>query len=177
MHGGTVGAHSDGPGRGTTLTVRLPVLLSQHAAVASERPRNEAVPVGPQRRILVADDNHDAATSLSLQLELAGHEVRTVFDGAEALEMAEVFRPDVALLDLGMPKVDGYEVARRLRAQPWALGTTLIALTGWGQPQDRARSAAAGFDVHLVKPVAEAELFRALALSSDDGRAEAERTG
>ena len=177
MHGGTVGAHSDGPDRGTTLTVRLPVLLHQHAAAAGDRPRDEAVPVGPQRRILIADDNHDAATSLSLQLKLAGHEVRTVYDGVEALEAAELFRPDVALLDLGMPRVDGYEVARRLRAQPWALGTTLIALTGWGQPQDRARSAAAGFDVHLVKPVSEADLFRAVTTEADRAGDDVARSG
>ena len=98
-----------------------------------------------------------------MQLELAGHDVRTAHDGAEALTVADAFTPEVVLLDLGMPKMDGYETARRLRAQPWARSTILIALTGWGQQQDRARTAEAGFDVHLVKPVAEAELFRALA--------------
>jgi CheY-like chemotaxis protein len=134
------------------------------------------VPSGPPQRILVADDNHDAATALSLQLRLAGHDVRTVYDGLEALSVGDAFRPDVVLLDLGMPKLNGYEVAQHIRARPWGEGIRLIALTGWGQPQDRARSAAAGFDVHLVKPVAEADLFQALASEDRHGPASGTRT-
>ena len=106
-----------------------------------------------QRRILVADDNNDALESLATLLELSGHQVYTAANGAVALESAEQHRPDVALLDIGMPKLDGYEVARRIRAQPWGQGMTLVALTGWGQDSDRRRSQEAGFDSHLVKPL------------------------
>jgi signal transduction histidine kinase len=161
MHGGTVAAHSDGPGQGATITVTLPVLATHEPARLVER-AEPPVPAGPARRILVADDNHDAATALSLQLQMAGHDVRTVFDGLEALSVADAFRPEIVLLDLGMPKLNGYEAARHLRARPWGEDIRIVALTGWGQPQDRARSAEAGFDVHLVKPVADSDLFRAL---------------
>ena len=136
------------------------------------------MPAGAPQRILVADDNHDAADAAErCCCDLAGHDVRTVHDGLEALGVGEAFRPDVVLLDLGMPKLDGYEVARHIRARPWGEGIRLIALTGWGQPQDRARSAEAGFDVHLVKPVAEADLFQALAVDDRRGRAADTRTG
>jgi signal transduction histidine kinase len=175
MHGGTVTAHSDGVGRGTTITVSLPALVTHEPARVAERVETP-VPSGPPQRILVADDNHDAATALSLQLRLAGHDVRTVYDGLEALSVGDAFRPDVVLLDLGMPKLNGYEVAQHIRARPWGEGIRLIALTGWGQPQDRARSAAAGFDVHLVKPVAEADLFQALASEDRHGPASGTRT-
>jgi CheY-like chemotaxis protein len=111
-----------------------------------------AAPV-PHRRILVADDNPDALASLTELLRLFGHEVFGAADGREALESAERHRPDVALLDLGMPLLDGYEVARRIRTQPWGKQTLLLALTGWGQDSDRRRSATAGFNLHLVKPV------------------------
>ena len=117
----------------------------------------------------MADDNHDAAEALALQLQLAGHDVRTAHDGAEAVAIAETFEPDIVLLDLGMPKMDGYEAARQLRLR---LGRriTLVALTGWGQQQDRDRTADAGFDAHLVKPVAEANLFKTLSLAVEDRR-------
>jgi signal transduction histidine kinase len=171
MHGGAVTAHSDGPGTGTTVTVRLPILTAQHPATA-ERPAAEPLPAMTSRRILVADDNADAATSLSLQLQLAGHDVRTVFDGVEALDVAETFKPEVVLLDLGMPRLDGYAAAQQIRRRPWGRRATLVALTGWGQPQDRMRTAEAGFDVHLVKPVAEPDLLRALAVP-EGGRPQA----
>ena len=106
-----------------------------------------------QRRILVADDNNDALESLATLLQLSGHEVYTASNGAVALESAEQHRPEVVLLDIGMPKLDGYEVARRIRAQPWGQRITLVALTGWGQDSDRKRSQEAGFDSHLVKPL------------------------
>jgi CheY-like chemotaxis protein len=106
-----------------------------------------------RRRILVADDNNDALESLATLLELGGHEVVTASNGALALECAERHRPEVALLDIGMPMLDGYEVARRIRVQPWGQRVTLVALTGWGQDSDRRRSREAGFDSHLVKPL------------------------
>ena len=130
-------------------------------------PQVDADPVPPhaRRRILVADDNGDAAGSLALRLEMAGHEVRTAGDGLEALAVARTFQPEVVLLDLGMPAMDGYETARHLRRLAWGKQARLIALTGWGQQQDRLRTADAGFDVHLVKPVSELDLFRAIASS------------
>jgi CheY-like chemotaxis protein len=121
------------------------------------------LPVVPSRRILVADDNDDAAESLTLRLQLAGHDVRTARNGAEALAIAGEFKPEIVLLDLGMPKMDGYDTAREIRKRPWGKRATLIALTGWGQQKDRQRTSEAGFDRHLVKPVDEVELFEALA--------------
>jgi CheY-like chemotaxis protein len=105
-------------------------------------------------KVLVVDDNHDAAMSLSMLVELLGHEVRTAYDGLEALGLAEAFRPEVVLLDLGMPEMDGYEACRRLREQPWGNPMAVVAVTGWGREDDRRRTQLAGFDQHLVKPVA-----------------------
>jgi signal transduction histidine kinase len=163
MHGGSVTAHSDGPGRGSEFVIRLPLLLSPRVLIhdqqletrsALEPPMTNAEATSPtQRRILVADDNNDALESLATLLQLSGHEVYTAANGAVALESAEQHRPEVALLDIGMPKLDGYEVARRIRAQPWGARITLVALTGWGQDSDRRRSQEAGFDSHLVKPL------------------------
>ena len=170
MHGGTVTAHSDGAGRGSTFSVRLPVMVTQIAGLVHPKRDTGTIPRVASQRILVADDNRDAAEALSLQLQLAGHDVRTAHDGIEALTVAKTFDPEIVLLDLGMPKMDGYEVARQLRLQPRSRRVTLIALTGWGQQQDRDRTADAGFDAHLVKPVAEAQLFRALTLAVDDRR-------
>jgi CheY-like chemotaxis protein len=165
MHGGSVGARSEGPGRGTEIRVCLPLTSAEPVGELEQgAPQVDAEPVPPQarRRILVADDNHDAAGSLALRLELAGHDVRTAPDGLEALAIARTFQPEVVLLDLGMPAMDGYETARHLRRLAWGKQTRLIALTGWGQQQDRLRTAEAGFDVHLVKPVSETDLFRAI---------------
>ena len=142
--------------------MRLPVMASQVSGLANRRREAGAIPEIDPQRILVADDNHDAAEALSLQLQFAGHDVRTAHDGVEALDLAKTFDPDIVLLDLGMPKMDGYETARQLRLRSSGRRMTLIALTGWGQQQDRDRTADAGFDAHLVKPVAEAQLFRAL---------------
>jgi CheY-like chemotaxis protein len=138
--------------------------------MASQAAETEAVPIVPPRRVLVADDNIDAAESLAVQLQMAGHEVRVAHNGVEALAIAVEFGPDVALVDLGMPKLDGYETARQMRLSQWGQHTVLIALTGWGQEQDRRRAAEAGFDVHLVKPVSELDLFRALASSRSERR-------
>jgi signal transduction histidine kinase len=168
MHGGTVAARSEGTGRGTEIRLCLPLTTAQPAGeVEQGAPQVDAEPVAAhaRRRILVADDNSDAAGSLALRLELAGHEVRTAPDGLEALAIARTFQPEVVLLDLGMPAMDGYETARHLRRLAWGKQARLIALTGWGQQQDRLRTAEAGFDIHLVKPVSETDLFRAIAAS------------
>ena len=163
MHGGSVTAHSDGPGRGSEFLIRLPLLLEERIACDDQQLNtpnalepsmmNSEGTSATQRRILVADDNNDALESLATLLQLSGHEVYTAPNGAVALESAEQHRPEVALLDIGMPKLDGYEVARRIRAQPWGARITLVALTGWGQDSDRRRSQEAGFDSHLVKPL------------------------
>lgn len=121
------------------------------AAVAHEPPRRK--PAQQRARILVADDNRDAAQSLAFMLEIDGHDVRVAHDGLEALEIGESFRPQVMLLDIGMPRLDGYATARELRGRPWGGSVSLVALTGWGQEEDRRRAEEAGFDRHLVKPV------------------------
>jgi CheY-like chemotaxis protein len=115
------------------------------------------------RRFLVADDNRDAADSLALLLQLAGGEVHTAYDGQEAVEAAARLRPDVILLDIGMPRLNGYDAARTIREQPWGKGVVLVALTGWGQEEDRRKSKEAGFDGHLVKPVDPQALEKLLA--------------
>ena len=162
MHGGTVSASSEGPGKGSEFLIRLPLSIERSSSVeaqdgeagAAAPPEQPLQPVRPpQRRILVADDNADARESLATLLALNGHEVFKAEDGSDALETAERCRPDVALLDIGMPRANGYEVARHIRGQPWGRGMVLIALTGWGQESDRRRSHEAGFDSHLTKPV------------------------
>ena len=114
-------------------------------------------------RILVVDDNHDSALSLAMMLSIMGHETRTAHDGESAVSTAESFLPDVVLLDIGLPKLNGYEVAQRIREQPWGASMFLIAVTGWGQDEDRQRSSEVGLNVHMVKPVEPAELERLLA--------------
>jgi CheY-like chemotaxis protein len=150
MHGGKVQAFSEGAGRGSEFLVRLPTLTdSETEAVEAEVSQQPTT----QRRILVVDDNRDAAGSLILLLEMMGHEVRSAADGLEAVEAVEKFCPDVVLLDIGLPKMNGYDVARLIRERPRGKHIMLIALTGWGQEEDRRKSAEAGFDVHLVKPI------------------------
>jgi CheY-like chemotaxis protein len=151
QHGGTLTAASEGPGKGSQFTVRLPVSRGEPDAAAAAA--TAAPALGKAQRILVVDDNRDAADSLGALLELLGAEVRIVHDGESALDAFDAFHPRVTLLDLGMPGMDGYEVARRIRARSDAGGTALIALTGWGQERDRRRTAEAGFDGHLTKPV------------------------
>jgi signal transduction histidine kinase len=170
MHGGEVSAMSDGPGKGSEFVIRLPLLREEdepaHAppdtttevVSASEvasvmAPLVTAGATQMVRRILIADDNNDALESLATLLQLSGHEVFTATNGGTALQSAERHLPEVALLDIGMPLLDGYEVAKRIRAQPWGQRITLVALTGWGQDSDRRRSREAGFDSHLVKPL------------------------
>jgi signal transduction histidine kinase/CheY-like chemotaxis protein len=149
-HGGKIWAESEGPEKGTQITIRLPLAP---APLARPVLRPVARDGGRSRRVLVVDDNVDAATSLATMLEFAGHEVRTVFSGSDVVAAAEEFRPECVLLDLNLPGVDGVEVGRRLRALPWGREAALIALTGLGQPADHARTAQAGFDHHLTKPV------------------------
>jgi PAS domain S-box-containing protein len=152
MHGGSVEAHSAGEGQGSEFVVKLPVVEPQHTETASEpiSPARKSV-LSPQR-VLVVDDNRDAATSLGMLLKYLGADVQVVHDGPAALRAAEEFRPSTILLDLGMPKMDGYEVARRIRERTEFDQITLIALTGWGQEEERRRTREAGFDHHLVKP-------------------------
>ena len=163
MHGGTVEAHSDGPGQGSEFTVRLPVLKT--VQVVAQSP-TIADGLTAKRRILIVDDNQDSAISLGMMLKLMGNETHTVHDGLAAVEAAELFRPDMILLDIGLPKLNGYEACRRIRKQAWSGGMEIVALTGWGQEEDRRRSKEAGFDHHLVKPVELATLEKVLAASA-----------
>jgi PAS domain S-box-containing protein len=151
MHGGSVTAHSAGLGHGSSFVVRLPVVVEETAVLAPTAAR--APEPGGGHRVLVVDDNVDAAVSLAMLLHIAGNETLTVHDGLEALAAAESFRPDLVLLDIGLPKLNGYDVCRRLREQPRGKGMTLVALTGWGLEEDRRLSKEAGFDHHMVKPV------------------------
>jgi CheY-like chemotaxis protein len=162
LHGGTVEARSDGPGRGSEFVVRLPALLSPGGGQQGGGPNGETHRGSPHR-ILVVDDNRDGADSLAMMLGVMGHDARTAYDGQQALEAAAAFRPDVLLLDIGLPKLNGYEVARRVRGQPWGTEVVLIAQTGWGQEEARCRSKEAGFNFHLVKPVDPAALQKLLA--------------
>jgi two-component system, sensor histidine kinase len=152
MHGGSVEARSEGPGQGSEFFVRLPLSTGRGAALP-DLTRPDAVVVQGPTRILVADDSRDAADSLRALLELLGAQVRVAYDGPAALKAFSTYQPEVVLLDIGMPGMDGFEVARRIRQRPESRDVTLIALTGWGQERDRCNSAAAGFDHHLVKPV------------------------
>jgi PAS domain S-box-containing protein len=154
MHGGTVEAHSEGPGEGSAFVVRLPLMARERRGPKDDADgeRRQEPGRASGHRLLVVDDNRDAAVSLAMLLRLQGHEVRVAHDGPSALALAESFRPALVFLDLGMPGMDGCEVARRLRRRPGLEKVVLAALTGWGQQEDRRRTAAAGFDRHLVKP-------------------------
>jgi PAS domain S-box-containing protein len=166
LHGGSLEAHSDGLGKGCQFTLKLPLATSQSeptlesAGVSAPEPKQAPVPA---RKVLVVDDNVDAADTLGLLLQSLGHDTRVVYDGAAALDAVLDFKPDIVLLDLGMPGLDGYEVARRLRKLKRKQHFRVVAVTGWGQESDRAKSKAAGFDLHLVKPVDVKALLQALA--------------
>ncbi|HYP87160.1 MAG TPA: ATP-binding protein, partial [Polyangiaceae bacterium] len=158
MHGGTVRAESAGPGLGSRFVVTLPVVApTDERGPPSITPSH---PDAPQRRILVADDNRDAVESLATMLRLSGNVVYTANDGLEAFEQAERLRPDVVLMDIGMPRLNGREATKRIREQDWGKRMVVIALTGWGQEADRRLSREAGCDDHLVKPVDFTELER-----------------
>ncbi len=161
MHGGTVTAASGGVDRGSSFTVWLPVV-----APAGEPPAGAAVvterPSAPGRRVLVVDDNRDSAVSMAMMLQLLGHQVRTAHDGVEGVEAAEAFRPELILMDVGMPRMNGYEATRRIREESWGKAVTIVALTGWGQDGDRVQSKTAGCDQHLVKPVSPEDVEKLL---------------
>ena len=159
LHDGAIEAHSEGPGRGSEFVVRLPL---SYARLGEGATRRREATDATARRILLADDNVDFATSLGQLLAARGHDVRIVHDGEEAIREAEAFEPEVAFVDIGMPKVHGYDVARQLRSQPATAGALLVAVTGWGQDNDRKRAREAGFDRHLVKPVDPAEIEQIL---------------
>jgi PAS domain S-box-containing protein len=151
LHGGSVSARSEGLNRGSEFTVRLPLGVPTPIAQASAEPIS---PVDAEAvRVLVVDDNEDAAEMCATLLELAGHDVRRAYNGRSALALATAFRPRVVLLDIGLPDIDGYEVARLLRRAPWAAGISLIAVSGWGQERDKQHALEAGFDHHLTKPI------------------------
>jgi CheY-like chemotaxis protein len=170
LHGGRVWADSAGPGRGSTFEVQLPLAPEPAAADAPERPSSGEVPC--QKRVLVTDDNRDGADTLAMVIRLLGCEVRTAYDGPSAIAAVESFAPDVVFMDLGMPGMDGFEAARRIRALPHGDDTVLIALTGWGQDRDREQTRRAGFDAHVVKPVDPAAVRDLLGAPAElDGRA------
>ena len=152
MHGGTTDVASGGIGQGSEFTVNLP-LPARDMDAAQTAPPDAVAADATGRRVLIADDNKDAADSLAMLLEIDGHEVRVAHSGHAALALAQTFRPEIALLDIGMPELSGYQVAAALRKEPWGKAMQLIALTGWGQESDRRRTKAAGFDWHLTKPI------------------------
>jgi signal transduction histidine kinase len=160
MHGGSVSASSAGPGKGSAFTIRLPLGVLERKAPGAAPQAHQRVPA--RRRILVVDDNFDAAESMQILLHKDGHEVSVVHDGSEAIEAARGFRPDVVLLDIGLPGMDGFQLAAAMRAMPETSGAQIIAVSGYGQDKDRQRSAQAGFDLHLVKPVDPAKLCAAI---------------
>lgn len=161
MHDGTVDVSSAGVGHGTEFVVRLPVMAEVPEPVMPG-PIDVTPTPAIARRILVVDDNRDSAKTLAMLLKLTGNETHTIHDGLEAVEVAATFRPDVVLLDIGLPKINGYEAARRIREQPWGKKMVLVALTGWGQDEDRLKSTDAGFNGHMVKPVDFASLMKLL---------------
>jgi CheY-like chemotaxis protein/anti-sigma regulatory factor (Ser/Thr protein kinase) len=161
LHNGTVEARSEGPGKGSEFVVRLPLLSEPLSAEVADP--NAPAEEKHSRRVLVVDDNLDAARSLALMLRLDGHEVEMSHNGIDALEVARKYRPEVVLLDIGLPETSGYELAARLRAMPGMGGVRLIALTGYGRSEDQQRALAAGFDDHVVKPASLKALERILA--------------
>jgi PAS domain S-box-containing protein len=169
MHGGTVTAASAGEGMGSTFTVTLPVLEAPRRPASITPSQEDQISAGSGRRILVVDDNRDSAMSMAMMLGLMGDEVRTARDGVEALEVAEAFRPQVILMDVGMPRLNGYDATRLIRGRPWGQSVTIIALTGWGQEDDRRKSDEAGCNGHLVKPVSLPELQKLLTDLADGG--------
>jgi len=149
MHAGSIEARSAGEGEGSEFIVRLPVITKPSGAAQT----GPAAEPSPQRRILIVDDNRDAADSLAMLMEITGNTTYVAHDGIEAIEEIEKHRPEVVLLDIGLPGLTGHEVCWRVRQQPWGKNIVMIALTGWGQEDDRRKSEEAGFNGHLVKPV------------------------
>ncbi len=172
LHGGSVTAHSAGKGKGSEFLARVPALQMAASVQPQKRIPDENARALTVRRVLVVDDNSDAAESLAVFLQLGGHTVRTAYDGVEAVKAAEIFRPDIVLLDIGMPNLNGYEACRRIRDTTWGKQMTVIAQTGWGQEHDRRRTSEAGFDDHLVKPVDPVAVMKIVAglKNRDEGR-------
>ncbi len=169
MHGGIIEVRSDGAGQGSEFIVRLPILSEVAVTKTVQEPRI----VTRSLRILVADDNKAAAIMLSMVVKMLGNDVRTAHDGDQAINVASEFLPEVVLMDLGMPKMNGYEAARHIRQQAWGKDVLLVALTGWGQDEDKERTRQAGFDHHLIKPAEPATIEKLLAsanLSRSDGK-------
>jgi CheY-like chemotaxis protein len=163
MHGGSVEVRSEGEGRGSEFRVRLPIIVELPLATPPALAPEPAVSPKAKRRILVVDDNRAALLMLSKMVQLLGYEVEIAGDGLEAIASAAEFLPEVVLMDIGMPKMNGYEAARHIRQQPWGRKMTLIALTGWGQEEDKRKAREAGFDHHLVKPADPTELQQLMA--------------
>jgi CheY-like chemotaxis protein len=160
MHGGSVEAKSAGAGKGSEFVVRLPVLSASEKLEPAVSHFGSAAPSA--RRILIVDDNRDSADSLAMLLDITGNQTFLAHDGLEAIEAVEKYRPEVVLLDIGLPNLSGHDVCKRVREQSWGKDIVVIALTGWGQEEDRRKSEEAGFDGHLVKPVDYDELLRLL---------------
>ena len=155
MHGGNIEVSSEGLGKGSEFTVSIPLAQTsknESGVVVEDSPAPSEQPIS-QRRILIADDNPDVVETFEVMLQTLGYEVQTALDGFEALEKAEQFQPHAIVLDIGMPKLDGYETARRIRQRPWGQDVVLVAVTGWGNENDKLKSADAGFNMHLVKPI------------------------
>jgi len=169
LHGGRITADSEGTGHGSEFVIHLPLLDGRTVSGSGASADAGASGTATSRRVLVVDDNDDAATGLALMVRLLGHEARTAGDGLGALQMAADFRPDVMFLDIGMPTMNGYEVARRLREQPWGKRVMLVTLTGWGQAEYKRRATEAGFDHHVVKPRDPAVLRNLLASRPSGG--------
>ncbi|HYJ16721.1 MAG TPA: ATP-binding protein, partial [Candidatus Limnocylindria bacterium] len=153
LHGGTIEARSDGPGKGSEFIVTLPVARVDGGRAASERTETQGMSALPAKRVAVVDDNNLQARSMATLLEMMGYQARVAYDGESAMRMIAEFVPQVALVDIGLPGLDGYELARRLLEMPQARGITLIAQTGWGRDEDRELSRQAGFQHHLIKPI------------------------
>jgi CheY-like chemotaxis protein len=171
LHGGQVEAHSAGPGRGSEFVVRLP-LVSMERLAAARTSAGGATPPAPgdvPTRVLIVDDNADGAEMLAAVLNVDGHQTLVAHDGRRALQLAAEHQPDVVLLDIGLPDMDGFEVARRLRGEPRLARVRLVALTGFGQEEDRRQSVAAGFDHHLLKPVDMEALREVLRMAPSSG--------
>jgi CheY-like chemotaxis protein len=167
LHGGELKVSSRGREKGTEFTVILPQESTQpNAPAGSESISEKLLPSGPSRRILIADDNRDGAAMLAMLFELDGHEIHLAHDGAQALEVISRVRPQIAILDIGMPGLNGYELAARIRAQPWGEKMMLIAVTGWGDEEHKDATRTAGFNHHFTKPV-DAETFKHLFASPD----------
>jgi CheY-like chemotaxis protein len=162
LHGGAVSASSEGAGTGSTFRVTLPVVAEPRSPALVSLP-GPPLPAQPRRHVLVADDNPDGAESLAMLLSLMGHDVATAHDGVEALECLERGHFDLAVLDIGMPRMNGYDLAQEIRSRPWGHSIVLVALTGWGQSEDKRRAYEAGFDRHLTKPVQAEQLAAVLA--------------